>query len=389
MSESAGMEARYRLSEIERDALGEIGNICMGTAATTLSMLLGKKVSITTPHVVLSNNIPELASSQKPYVAVEVSYTAGIDGYNILLVKNDDVLAITDLLMGGTGQVSPDEEIGELQLSAIGEVMNQMAGSSATSLADILKTPINIAPPRSKMILLEEDTLDELVCGHDTVIAIKFVMVIEDILDSEIMQIMPFQFGKQLSSSLLREVNGGGDAPEEPQAAPAVSPAPPVAEPVVAAPAAPIPAPVAQSPAPPAPAAPVAQSRAPAAPVSSVPAAPAASAAMAPAYPSFDEPAQSGAKLPGNLNRILDVPLQVTVELGQCRKSLKDVMGMVMGSVVVLNRMAGEMVDVTVNGKLFARGEVVVVDDSYGVRVTEITGENGSLRDMLQGVSVS
>lgn len=110
---------------------------------------------------------------------------------------------------------------------------------------------------------------------------------------------------------------------------------------------------------------------------------------MAPAYPSFDEPAQSGAKLPGNLNRILDVPLQVTVELGQCRKSLKDVMGMVMGSVVVLNRMAGEMVDVTVNGKLFARGEVVVVDDSYGVRVTEITGENGSLRDMLQGVSVS
>lgn len=362
MRDTAQMDAQYPLSANERDALGEIGNICMGTAATTLSTLLGKKVSITTPHVVLSNNIPSLASSQKPYVAVEVSYTQGINGYNILLIKNDDVLTITDLLMGGTGKVSPDEEIGELQLSAIGEVMNQMAGSSATSLADILKTQVNIAPPRTKMLLLEEDTLDELVCGHDTVIAIKFSMVIENILDSEIMQIMPFQFGKRLSSSLLQEVND--EAAQTAQAALAARASRSV------------------SPAPAAAAAPVS-----AAPPVSAPAASAADAA-APvlAAPVGGEP-QSGAALPGNLERIMDVPLQVTVELGQCRKSLKDVMGMVMGSVVVLNRMAGEMVDVTVNGKLFARGEVVVIDDSYGVRVTEVAGESTNLQDLLEGVS--
>ena len=399
---------KYPLSEYEKDALGEIGNICMGTSATTLSSLLGKKVSITTPQVTLTNNLAEVGPYKKPYVAVEVSYTSGIDGYNILLINNEDVLIITDLLMGGSGAISPDDEIGELQLSAISEVMNQMIGSSSTSLSNILKMPVNIAPPHASKITLEEDSLESLICGHDTIIVIRFAMQIQDVLNSDIMQIMPFQFGKKLASVLLKEMDEETDkvaaaktnAPQQ-QAQPPVQKVPAVpASPVQSAPATPVQQPVAPSPvspestiqpqyppnqgqyAPPPPQylhTPYAQhqqaQRTPE---------PNRVSVKAMQYQSFDDSYQDAVRsayergeFGDSLGLILDVPLQVTVELGQCKKSIKDILNLSMGSVVVLNRMAGEMVDIMVNGKLFARGEVVVIDDNYGVRVTEIISTTG------------
>ena len=413
---------KYPLSEYEKDALGEIGNICMGTSATTLSSLLGKQVSITTPQVSLTSNLAEVGPYKKPYVAVEVSYTSGIDGYNILLINNDDVLIITDLLMGGTGEIDPDSEIGELQLSAISEVMNQMIGSSSTSLSNIIKMPVNIAPPHASKITLEEDSLDCLVCGHDTIIVISFAMQIQDVLNSNIMQIMPFQFGKKLASVLLKEMNEASESAAPAQgyvsAQQPVTPPPPQVpvpqQPVAAPP--PIPE---QPPAPPPIQAPAYQQPVHAAAVPQQPYpgqyAPPPGYAPPPPYPphyaphyapqytpqrapeqnrvsvkamqyqSFDDPYQDGripydrSDLGDSLGLILDVPLQVTVELGQCKKSIKDILSLNMGSVVVLNRMAGEMVDIMVNGKLFARGEVVVIDDNYGVRVTEIlSGPGGS-----------
>jgi len=364
--ESAVDAEKYPLNEYERDALGEIGNICMGTSATTLSSILGKKVSITTPHVVLSNNMIELGRYQKPYVAVEVSYTAGIDGYNVLLMKNEDVLMITDLLMGGSGTADPAAPVGDMELSTISEVMNQMVGSSCTSLSNILKMPVNIAPPIARSIILEEDSLSDLPCGQETVIAIRFSMVIQGVLNSEIMQIMPFPFGKKLVSVLLSEMNGTASEiipiPVPPQGVTPPAPAAKGASPVQSAP-------------PPVKASPRPENRTP------YPPQPHAAetnrvSVKAMQYQNFDEPqtdAQSGKPDYGDsLGLILDVPLQVTVELGQCKKSIKDILGLSMGSVVVLNRMAGEMVDIMVNGKLFARGEVVVIDDNYGVRVTEI-----------------
>ena len=388
---------KYPLSEYEKDALGEIGNICMGTSATTLSSLLGKKVSITTPHVMLTNNLAEVGPYKKPYVAVEVSYTSGIDGYNILLISNEDVLIITDLLMGGSGNISPDDEIGELQLSAISEVMNQMIGSSSTSLSNIIKMPVNIAPPHASKITLEEDSLESLVCGHDAVIVISFDMQIQDVLNSNIMQIMPFQFGKKLASVLLSEMNEAADQVAAQQAAPVQQPMQPA--PVQAAPVREQPAPSPAQPAPPVappqqpyyqqpqyqqpqyapppPQAPYMPNPYPPQHAQRAPE-PNRVSVKAMQYQSFDDPYQDAARafergeLGDSLGLILDVPLQVTVELGQCKKSIKDILNLSMGSVVVLNRMAGEMVDIMVNGKLFARGEVVVIDDNYGVRVTEI-----------------
>ena len=356
-------DSQYTLSEEERDALGEIGNICMGTSATTLSTLLGKKVNITTPHVRIANNVLDLGNYKKPYVAVEVSYTSGVDGYNILLMKNEDVLIITDLLMGGSGEVDPTGDLEELQLSAISEVMNQMVGSASTSLSTILLMPVNISPPRTKKIVLETEDIQDLICGQDITIAISFSMEIEGVLKSELLQIMPFDFGRKLANVLLHDMM---------DATPASTPAPPVSHAPVTPPPAPSPAPAPvreQKPQPPArPAAPAHVQR-PAQEVNRV-------SVKAMQYASFDEPAQTNSfsdpEYNSSLNLILDVPLQVTVELGKSKKSIKDILALSTGSVIVLDKSAGEMVDVLVNGRLFARGEVVVIDDNYGVRVTEI-----------------
>lgn len=326
----------------EKDALGEIANICMGTSATTLSTLLGRKVTITAPKVMLSKSAGAIKDYQKPFVAVEVSYTSGVDAYSVLMMKDEDVQKITSLLLGS--ESSEEIELDELHLSTIGEVMNQMVGSASTSLSDILGVPVGISPPTLKRILLEEESMSQLICNKDTTVIISFSMIIEDLLESEIMQILPVGFGKRLANVLLKGVESKPE-PEVQKARPA--------------PEAPMHAAMA---------APRQRAPEPSHEKSRV-------SVKAMHYEHFDEPSLSQnvqGSSGGSLNLILDVPLQVTVELGQCKKSIKEILAFNIGSVIVLNKLAGEMVDVLVNGKLFARGEVVVIDDNYGVRVTEI-----------------
>lgn len=353
---SEGAQA-YFLSEDEKDTLGEIGNICMGTSATTLSTLLGKQVNITTPRVTVASSVKELAHYKKPYLAVEVSYTEGIKGYNILLMKEEDVKVITDLLMNGDGNPDLDQEIDELHFSAISEVMNQMVGSSSTALSNIVMRPVNITPPRVKKIVMEEDDLSALVCHDDTVIQISFNMEIEGVLKSELMQLVPYDFGKKLANGLMDELNQPGLMTESKPARQAAPPPPPVNEPMYEdddlpmMPPQPQPQPVRQ------------QEQFASARVG----------VKSMQYQRFDDAALQSVPLGAeNINLILDVPLQITVELGKCKKSIKEILGFSMGSVIVLDRLAGELVDILVNGKLFARGEVVVIDDNYGVRVTDI-----------------
>ena len=184
------------LSEEEKDALGEIGNICMGTSATTLSMLLGKRVVITTPKVSISRGNEYLDDYEKPVVLTEVQYTEGIDGGNSFLIKKEDALLITSLLMGSDPSDGVSEEMEEYYLSAISEVMNQMVGSSSTALATALHVQVNISPPVIKE--LTDDEKNERRHSGEVSIIISFRMEIEDLLVSNIMQIMPFDFGKGL-----------------------------------------------------------------------------------------------------------------------------------------------------------------------------------------------
>ena len=330
------------LSDIEKDALGEIGNISMGTAATTLSVLLGRRVSITTPKVSITSLNEIKRQYPLPYLVIEVGYTQGLLGTNILAVREQDALIIADLMMGGDG-TNPPTELNELYMSAVSEAMNQMMGSTATSISTMFKKKVDIAPPKVNLLDFAVDPdIDSIVSGDDSLVRISFRMEVEDLIDSELMQILPINIAKEMVENLLNVVQQ--PAPPAPQpATPPTSVAEPQPAPVYAA-----------QPAPPLPKQQQVQNVA----VQPVQFAPLKAAGI----PGVDT----------NIGLIMDVPLQITVELGRTRKLIRDILELTPGSVVELDKLAGEPVDILVNGKLIAKGEVVVIDENFGVRITDI-----------------
>ncbi len=345
------------LTEQEVDALGEIGNICMGTAATTLSELLGRRVLITSPRVRMIN-LKDLATQyQSPFVVVEVSYTVGLEGNNVLILREDDVRMITDLMMGGEGTVS-SEPLSELHMSAISEAMNQMMGTSATSMYDMLGKMIEISPPRSSEARIGDDKIASIFSDSGDIVQVSFTLEIEGLAQSELMQLMPIQFGKDLVAALIANASG----------APVPEPAAPKAEPPRQAPRQ---APMAEQPVYQPQPQPRAQSYAAPAPKP---------APMVDAKPikfmSFDDELPEMEPRDDGLNLIIDVPMQVTIELGKCKKTVKEILEFNNGTILVLEKLAGEPVEIVVNDKLIARGEVIQIDDNYGVRITEILNKN-------------
>ena len=337
------------LSDIEKDALGEIGNISMGSAATTLSVLLGRRVSITTPRVSLVSMEEIKSQYPLPYVVIEVGYTHGILGTNVLAIREQDALIISDLMMGGDG-TAPPTELNELYLSAVSEAMNQMMGGVATSMSTMFKKKIDISPPNINIIdFAVASSISSNVADNDNVVRIAFRMEVEDLIDSEIMQILPLPVAKEMVDNLMNSMQAA-----EATSAPAPTPAP-----------APAPA-----------AAPMHQPMAAAAPMQQQQM---TMSSQQPAQHVNVQPAQFAPLvqqlLPGtdpNIGIIMDVPLQVTVELGRTRKLIRDILELAPGSVIELDKLAGEPVDILVNGKLIAKGEVVVIDDNFGVRITDI-----------------
>lgn len=348
---------RYFTPE-EVDALGEIGNICMGNSATTMHTLIGRKVTITTPTVEIYRTDKVVSPGGSPYLAISVEFIEGVYGKNLLILKDYDAALITDLLMGGEGQVDKSNIVlTEIHLSAVSEVMNQMIGAAATAMSNMMGDGINITPPSIDRMEPDQN-VGRFLEGATPVVRISFDMEIEGLLKSKLLQIMTIDMAKELITSLMHPAE---EPPEPPQRA--VSPAKP----------APAPAPRAAEPRPAA--APRAPERSrgserPPAPE------PQRVKAVKPAdYLTFDESPSTAVGLDSDLTNfdlINDIPLQVTVELGKTKKNLSDVLGVGPGSIIVLDKMAGELVDVIVNGKRIAKGEVVVIDENYGVRITEL-----------------
>ncbi|MCL2084218.1 MAG: flagellar motor switch phosphatase FliY, partial [Oscillospiraceae bacterium] len=218
------------LSEVEIDAMGEIGNISMGTAATTLYTLLGRKVDITTPRVSLTTMHDISAEYPLPFVAVEVEYTKGLKGTNILFLRDHDVKIITDLMMGGDGS-NVQDELSELHLSAISEVMNQMVGSSSTSLSKLIGVAIDISPPNAFMVDLGKEALGRISNPDEVIVRTSFDMVVEGLIDSQIMQVTPVDFSRSMIESLMSggatAAAGMTDATAPPPPAPLPPPPPP------------------------------------------------------------------------------------------------------------------------------------------------------------------
>ena len=353
------------LSESEKDAIGEIGNISMGTAATTLFSLVNRKVEISTPVVSFATWNDICDAYEKPCVFIRIAYTVGLDGSNILVLKENDVKIITDLMMGGDGK-NTDGELGELHLSAISEAMNQMMGSAATSLSSMLNKVIDISPPMADLIdlteTIDESSIDEFLSGE--FVKISFRMEIGDLVDSTIMQLYPISFAKEMCASITSNMEADSNATAEsvaeapsPQTAP-VAPAQPdmnqAGNQMMGGQMGMNPQMMNMN------------------PYGYNMGMPQQNVNVQPAqFQSFSSDVNALASQE-NIGLIMDVPLDVTVELGRTTKSIQEILDFAPGTILELNRIAGEPIDILVNGKYVAKGEVVVIEESFGVRITEI-----------------
>jgi len=400
-SGTAGKSVDDFLTPLEQDALGEIGNITFGSAATALSTLLGQKVDITTPQVGIITRTEFENEFPKPHVAVHVEYVDGFQGINSLVIQTRDAQVIADLMLGGEGHPK-DEELNEIHVSAVQEAMNQMMGSSATSMSTIFNRFVNISPPGIDILDVSNDQGVSMLPAEETLIKISFRLLIGDLIDSTIMQLITVEFAKYMVDILI---NGGEEAaPEQPAAS---APVAPVAPPQAAAPQAAMP----PQQAPEQPAAP------PMMPPQGMPAygqqppygMPDQPYPQYPPYPyppGYGMPPQPYPQAPqhygapagrevnvqpvqfanfgagaapnldeNNLNLLMDIPLKVTVELGRTQRQIKDILELSQGAIIELDKLAGEPVDILVNNKLIAKGEVVVIDENFGVRVTDIVSQ--------------
>jgi flagellar motor switch protein FliN/FliY len=354
------------LSAEDQDVLGEVGNINMGTAATTLFTLLSQKVLITTPRVRMQSWAELAASYDRPAVGIRVGYKVGLRGSNILILKDRDVKIIADLMMGGAGDVPEPVELNDLDMSAIGEAMNQMVGSASTSLSSMIKDKVDIDTPHPFMLEFNSGVAALESAGfapEEMIVSIAFRMEIGDLIDSEIMQIYPLDFAKDLVKTLKGHMMGD----EEPIAEASVpAPPPPASPPPTAAP-----QPMA---APPMEAQPMyAQPQ----PMYAQP-----QPTYAPQPAPMPQNVQAAQFVPFDVNEvyqqkenmgiIMDVPLEISVELGRTYKKISEILEFSPGTVLELDKLAGEPIDIIVNGKFVAKGDVVVIDENFGIRITEI-----------------
>jgi flagellar motor switch protein FliN/FliY len=362
------------LSPMDVDTIGEVLNISLGSSATTVSTLLDQRVNITTPRVEIIKADEFNFQSMEPAVAVEINYVSGLDGKNIMILKESDVKIIVGLLLQ-TDYSEQEFTLDEMSLGAICEVMNQMMGASSTALSQLLNRPINISPPKSFQIENSQQFKEMYFQGQEQVVAVYFRLMIGELINSEFISLMSVELAKKLIASFGFNTEAEekepaapahGKTPEKEIAAPV--PAAPVA-PAAAPPAPPAPAPAAAPPAPPA--------HAPAPPAPKQPEPRPSYEVRNASYKSFDqeEPVLSEEQS-SNLNMIMSVPLEITVEIGRTTKKIQEILDFSPGTIVELDKQAGSQVDVFVNGKAVAKGDVVVVDEYFGVRITEISSSS-------------
>jgi len=345
----------YDLTDSEKDLLGEVGNISMGSASTALSTIVGQPVNIATPIVTVSTLRKLRSTFEVPNIALDVKFTSGITGGNLLVIKNTDAAVIASLMMGGDGNVEGKPELSEIEISAVSEAMNQMIGSAATSMATMFSRQVNISPPESKIWDDSTSPLSDSIDENEQVVQVAFKLTIGDLIDSVIMQVLPIKTAKKIVAIMmgteesaeapkLEKVQSEMKAPETKPIYEEVEPkeqngdvneslddgydTKPIERPQ-----------------------------------------PQVDVRKA----SFQPLTKSSVyNCPKNIDLILDVKLEISVVLGKTKKNIRDILNLGTGSLIELDKLAEEPVDILVNGKKVAYGEVVVVDENFGVRITSI-----------------
>ena len=364
-SGGGGGSGQGPLTSAEIDMIGEVGNMIMGSASTALFTILGQNVDITTPKV----SVIKLSELKDKFdderVVTTLNFEEAITGLNVFVVDTRTAAIIADLMMGGDGQ-NAGEEIDDIKMSAVGEAMNQMMGAASTSMSEFLDASVNITPPSSSTFdFSDENAQFPPVANQDDeeIVLVSFDMSIGELASTNIFQILPIQFVKELYAKV-----SGSSQQEQEQAQPQ-QPAPQQqqAQPQQQQAQQPAPQQQQQQQQP-------QQQRQPqqggGAQMPPKPNKQEPVSAQTVEFEDFDDTAYT--QIPKQLELLYDVPLEITVELGRSKLSLKEVMDLNIGSIIELDKLTGEHVDILVNGKVIAKGEVVVVSESFGVRVTEI-----------------
>ncbi len=379
-------DENIEFSSYEIDAVGEILNISMGSAATAVSELLNAKTWITTPQVKVVKVGDLNYDNLEPAICVKIVYVEGITGLNMMVLKQNDVQLILNQLLGNPLVIDPNFKFDELNISAVSEIMNQMMGASATALSDLLGMKVDISVPMPYII--EKTKFGDL-CEmplDSTVVAVTFKITVEGVMESEFMSVLSLELAKTLSGKMMEKFSASEEAEApavETTAQPASQPAP-APQPAPAAQPAPAPAPAPE---------PNAMYQQP--PQGYPP----QGAYPQPGYGYPNQYAVYGAYPPpvppvnvqnaqlhqfdamdfgipadqkDNLKLLMGVPLEISVEIGTAKRKVKDILEFTQGTIIELERQAGAPVDIVVNGNLIARGDVVVIDDNFAVRITEI-----------------
>ncbi|WP_186429868.1 flagellar motor switch phosphatase FliY [Clostridium sp. BSD9I1] len=368
--ESSNDDMENVFTDIEKDILGEIGNISMGSASTALSQILNQKVNITTPVVSVTTLEKLKADFKVPNLALEVQYTSGIVGENLLLMKVTDAYVIANLMMGGNGEVEQnDGELSELELSAVSEAMNQMIGSAATSMATMFGREVNISPPHSKVWIDLTESLSDNIAESEAIVKISFKLTIGNLVDSSIMQLLPINTARKIVSIMLgkeepieenkkEEISVSGHKEVETSNSQGkmndgnyntyqenLYTEPYNSEAAMMSYEKPV-------------------------------------EVQQATFKPLQEQARRGTALPKNIDLIMDVPLEVSVVLGRTKMNIRDILNLATGSLVELDKLAEEPVEVLVNGKRVAYGEVVVIDENFGVRITSIVSNEEKIKSL-------
>ncbi|MDZ4132599.1 MAG: flagellar motor switch phosphatase FliY, partial [Dethiobacteria bacterium] len=342
ISSGADENDEYGLSELEKDTIAEVGNISLGSSATTLSAILNKAVEITTPKL----NVIQIKDIQEKYpipcVMVDVEYTVGLQGSNMLLVKKADAMIIASLMMGEEPHEDKDATLSEIEMSAVQEAMNQMMGSMATSMSDLFQRPIDISPPRMELIDLGDERLMlSNLDPEEYVVHVEFNIKVEDIIDSVMFQVIQLDFARTMAGYLL---GGAMDSAPETDAADERFQFVEAASEVKG------------------------------------------DKELEKDRGYFEEPARQSALAPAasmmpltvdlqKIELVKDIPMDVTVILGSARVALGKLFALGRGGIVDLDCSANDPVEIMANDRLLAKGEIVMVNDQLGVRITEIQFE--------------
>lgn len=329
------------LTQDQKDIIGEVGNISMSQAATTLSSLLNKEVKITTPIVSQSTIKSILEESDYPKVVTSIDFKYGLDGSNMLMIDVPDAIIIADLMMGNDGTDVSDNVFGELELSAVGEAMNQMIGTASTAMATMFSRKVDIEPPHVEVLEMEADEEMIQVSTDTPVVSISFELKVEGLINSRISQIFSDSTVLEINDIMLSDKAVTiSDRVAQPEEEMKVAETKPVIEKTQRE-----------------------------------------QVKVEVQKPDFLELSDVGqTDVPRNLDLIMDVPLEFTVVLGKSRKTIKDILSLGAGSVVELDKMTDEPLEILVNGKLIAKGEVVVINESFGIRITNIVSKEERIK---------